>query len=125
MHQFRMLGQIATQSRDVPCIYKIYGAPKRRVFDSFMMRQIELIGLSRLFDMPFESGPALEASFARDDELGVAEFERRGENHGVRGTSETRMKFPDALGRCAIAGNMFLQQVFGLMLEVIEVGMRW
>jgi len=32
------------------------------------------------------------------------------------------MKFPDALGRSCIAGGMFLQQVFGLILQMIEVG---
>jgi hypothetical protein len=35
------------------------------------------------------------------------------------------MKFPNALRRSGIAGGMFLQQVFGLILEMVEVGIRW
>jgi hypothetical protein len=35
------------------------------------------------------------------------------------------MKFPDALRGPGIAGGMFFQQVFGLILEMVEVGIRW
>jgi len=75
--------------------------------------------------MPFQPSPALKPSFAGDGELGIAELEMRVEDFGVRGASEPRMKFPDALGRSGIAGGVFFQQVFGLILEMIEVGIRW
>ena len=38
---------------------------------------------------------------------------------------EARMKFPDSLRCTRVARGMFFQQVFGLVLEVIEVGVGW
>jgi hypothetical protein len=48
-----------------------------------------------------------------------------GENLGVCGSFESWMKFPDALRRSCVVGGMFLQQVFGLVFEVIEIRIRW
>jgi hypothetical protein len=45
-----------------------------------------------------------------------------GENFSVRSAVESGMKFPDALGCFRIARGMALEQVFGLMLEMIEIG---
>ncbi|PYV14274.1 MAG: hypothetical protein DMG21_18745 [Acidobacteria bacterium] len=35
------------------------------------------------------------------------------------------MKFPEPLGHFGIPGGMRLQQVFRLVLEMIEIGIRW
>src|ERR1700733_9599445 len=95
------------------------------VFNSFLVRQIELIGQSRLFNMPFQPRPTQEAGLASNSELGVAELKLRVKNIGVRSPTEPRMELPNALGRCRIAGGMFLQQIFRLILEMIEIGMGW
>src|SRR5580700_4067496 len=124
IHQFRMLFQVRAQTGCVAGINEIYGAAKNRVFDSFMVREIQLIGERRLFDVLLKSRPALKTSLTSDSELCVTELQRRDKNFSVRGATETWMKFPDALGRSGVACGMFLQQVFGLMLEMIEVGIR-
>src|SRR5258706_1282859 len=74
MHQLRMLLQIPTQSCHVPSINKIYGTAKNGVFDSFMVRQIQLIRQCRFFNMPFESCPAGKSRLTGDGELRVTEL---------------------------------------------------
>src|SRR5216684_6350062 len=110
-----MLLQIGAQSCRVPGINKIYGAAKDGIFDSFMVRQIQLIRQRRFFYMPFQSCPAWKSSLAGDGELRVAELQLPRENVIVGGAMEARMKFPDALRRSRVARSMLLQQVFGLV----------
>ncbi len=94
-----MLLQITTQSGHVPCVNKTHGTAKNRVFDSFVMRHIQLIGQRRFFNMPFQSCPALKTRFTSDGELRIAELQVSPEDFGIRGAMESRMKFPDALCR--------------------------
>src|SRR5258708_17142848 len=75
--------------------------------------------------MPFESCPAWKSSLAGDYELRVTKLQVLRENVIVRGAMEARMRFPDALRRSRVARSMLLQQVFGLVLEMIEIGIRW
>ena len=114
-----------SQSGDITGIKKLHGAAKCDVFNSLMVRQIELIGERGPFNMPFQFGPARKSMFASDGELRVAEAERGVENFNVRGMDETRKKFPEALRGVLIASSMRLEQVFSLILEMTEVGIRW
>jgi hypothetical protein len=43
MHEIRMLIQMGPQIRHVTCVEEFHGAPERRVFNSLVMRQIELV----------------------------------------------------------------------------------
>ena len=62
--------------------------------------------------------------FARDGKLRAPETECRGEDLSIRGSFEMRMKLPDTL-RCGwIAHGMIAEQVFGLVLEMIEIRVR-
>src|SRR5258706_1108627 len=74
MHHLRMLFQINAQTCDVACINKVDGVAKNRVFDSFMVRQIQLIRQCRFFNMPFESCPAGKSRLTGDGELRVTEL---------------------------------------------------
>jgi hypothetical protein len=47
------------------------------------------------------------------------------EDFSVRGPIETRVKFPDPLGYAWSAGGMLVEQVLGLILEMIEIRIRW
>src|SRR5271169_2757669 len=71
MYQLRMLLQITTQSCRVPCVNKIDGTAKNRVFDSFMVGEIQI---GRFFDMLFQPRPALETRLTSDGELRIAEL---------------------------------------------------
>ena len=106
MHEFRMLLQVRTQTGCVTGIDQIHSVAKNRIFDSFMVRQIQLIRQRRFFDMPFESCPAWKSSLAGDYELRVTKLQVLRENVIVRGAMEARMKFPDALRRSRVARSM-------------------
>jgi hypothetical protein len=90
-----------------------------------MVRQVQLIRESRFIDMSLQSCPTGKSSLASDGELRVAEAQPGGEDFSVRGLAQARMKFPDSLGRFGHAGRVVLQQVLGLVFEMIEVGIRW
>ena len=47
------------------------------------------------------------------------------EDFSVRGAAEMRVEFPQALGHAWSACSMLLEQVLGLILEMVEVGIRW
>src|ERR1700688_1034512 len=120
-----MLLQISAQSCHVPGIDKIYGPAKNRVLDAFLVRQIQLIRQRRFFNMPFQSCPAWKSGSAGDGELRVTQLEPYGKDFGIGSAKKARMKFPEALRRSRIARSMFLQQVFSLIPEMIETGIRW
>jgi hypothetical protein len=125
MHKSGMLIQVCTQTRHVTCIEELHGMAKCRIFNSLLVRQIQSIGERWFFNVPFQPRPAGKSMFAGDCKLCIAEAELCVEDFSVRGPVETRMEFPEPLGRCLVAGIMILEQVFRLISEVIEVGIRW
>lgn len=54
--------------------------------------------------------------------MGIAELQPGMEDFCVSRMMEARMKFADALRYLRRVGGMSFQQVLGLMLEVIEIG---
>jgi hypothetical protein len=117
-----MLPKMVAQAGNVSGVEKIDGAAKYRVFDSLMMRQVELIGERGSFDMAFQASPTGESRLASDGQLGVAQAKLSAENFGVRGALEARVKLTNQLSRGWIAGGFRLQQIFGLILEMVQTG---
>src|ERR1035438_7817190 len=89
-----------------------------------MVRQLQSIGERWFFNVRLQSCPAGKPSLASDGELRIAQLQRCSEDLRVRGAAVTRMKLPDPLGCSGSAGFLLLEQVFGLIPEVIEVGIR-
>src|ERR1035438_5915752 len=120
-----MLLHKGPQSCGVPCIQKFHGAAKRVVFNALMMRQIQFVGEGGFFNMPLQPRPAREPSLARDGGLCVAELELGVEDFRIRRLSESRMKFSQLLRKGWKAGSMILEQIFRLIFQMVEVGIRW
>jgi hypothetical protein len=114
---------VSANARNIAGVNAIYCVAKHGVFDAFVMRQVQAIDGNGLFNAPFEAGPAQKAVFAGDGELRVAELEFGGEDGGIRSAPEPGMELADELpgrqGACSVA----LHQVFGLLFEMVEVGM--
>src|SRR5262245_47168773 len=89
-----------------------------------MLRQTQVIGGGRFLNAPFQSRPAGETVLPRDRELCVAEAQLCIEDRRVSSSIELPMKFSDALGSLRIARGMRLEQIFRLILEMIEIGAR-
>jgi hypothetical protein len=87
------------------------------------MWQVQSIGVDWLFNASFEAGPAGEPGLACDGELRTAEFELGSKDRGIRSAREAGMEFADELGRSQGAGSMGFDQVFGLVLQLVEIGM--
>ncbi len=73
MHKLRMLIEVGTQPSHVTSIDEVHGATKCRVFNSLVMRQMQLIGERRFFNMRLQSRPAGKSILASDCELGITE----------------------------------------------------
>src|ERR1700730_7254377 len=125
MHQIRMLFQISAQTNRVPCIEQFHGPAKCCILNSLLMRQIQSIGKRRFFIVPFQPRPARKSILASDRKLRVTEAERGVEDFRVRGPTKMRVKFPDPLGSVGRVSGVVFQQVFRLILEMIEVRIRW
>ena len=98
LRKIRMLIQVRAQTSRVTCIEEFHGAAKCFIFNPLLVRQIQPVGERWFFDVPFQPRPARKSIFAGDGKLRVAEAERGVEDFSVRGTKETRVKFPDPLG---------------------------
>ena len=72
MHEIRILVDIGVQTCCITCIEKVHGTTKSGVFNSLVVRQIQLIGERRLFNMPFQPCPTRKSILASDCELCVA-----------------------------------------------------
>src|SRR5271154_82560 len=90
-----------------------------------MVRQIQLIGERWFFDMALQSRPAWIPILASDCELRVTEAYFGVEDLGVAGLIPARMKFSEPLGHSWVAVSVIPEQIFRLIPQVIEVGIRW
>ena len=98
MNKIRMLIQVRAQTNYVTCIEEFYGTAEYCIFDPLLVRQIQSIGERWSLNVPFQPRPARESVFAGDGKLRVTEAELGDKDFSVRGTAETRVKFPDPLG---------------------------
>ena len=92
-----MLIQVRAQTSHVTRIEQVHCAAKCWIFNSLLVRQIQLIGRRRLFDVTLQSRPARKSMLAGDGKLRVTETEMGVEDFSIRGPMETRMKFSDPL----------------------------
>src|ERR1700722_14060830 len=97
LRQLRMPLQVRAQASYVTCIEEFHGAAECCIFNPLLVRQFQSIGERWFFDVPFQSRPARESTFASDGKLRVAQAELGVEDFSVRGLEKTRMKFPDPL----------------------------
>ena len=74
------------------------------------------------FDVSGELGPALEAMFAREDELRVRQREVCALNVGISQLVQAGMVTADALERIRMAQAVRFDEVFCLLLVLFEVG---
>jgi hypothetical protein len=121
MDKVGMLLEPCAQALLVAGIDEIDGAAKDGVFDAFVVRQIETVGERGLFNVALEAGPTRESALAGDGELGVTEQETGVMDFCVGGVKESGMKLADELHGVGHARGMVAHQVFGLVLEVIEI----
>jgi hypothetical protein len=119
-HHAGMLAQMGAKPFRVAGIEEVHRPAEEGVRDPLVVRPIEA-GPLRALDLGLEPRPTRKAVFAGDGELGVAQGELRAADAGVGGASETGVKFPQALARLGISSGVGLQQVPGLMLEMVEI----
>ena len=117
-----MLHEMYSQGGGIACIEKIDCPAEYRILDALMMRQVQTVGQRRLLDVALQAGPTGKSRFARDGELDIAELQLGSEDFRVRRTVKSRVKFAEALRYFRQAGDVSLQQVLRLMLEVVEIG---
>jgi hypothetical protein len=88
---------VSAQTSGISGIEQINRAAKNVIFDSVMVRQVELIRERGSFNVPFQSRPTGKAVFAGDGELRVAQTEMSGEDLIICGFTQARMKLTDSL----------------------------
>src|SRR5579864_1068365 len=125
MHQIRMLFQMRAQTNCVPRIEEFHCPAKGCIFNSLLVRQFKPIGKRWFFNVSFQPRPARKSILASDRKLRVTEAERGVEDFPVHGPTKARVKFPDPLGYVGSVSGVFFPQVFRLILEMIEVRIRW
>ena len=122
VYEFGMQLEPGAETLRVAGVDQIDGVTEDGVLDAFVMRQVEAVGERGLLNVTLEARPAGIAALAGDGELRVAEREFRVVNFRVARVAEAGMELADALSRVRGARGMGAQQGFGLMLEVVEVG---
>src|ERR1700741_2652662 len=102
-------------------IDQVNRTPESRVFNSLVMRQHDLIARLGLLNAPLQSGPTRISALAGYGKLRIAQTELGAKDGSIRRFCPPWMKFPEPLGRGRAARTMFLQQVFPLIFEVLEI----
>jgi hypothetical protein len=116
-----MLQHVSAQPGQVAGVEKFDTAAKRVIFDTFVVRPIHLAGVRGPFNMPFQPCPTRKSGLTRNGQLRIAELQARRKDFGIGCGGEARVKFSDPLRRSQIALGVIPEQVFCLVLEVIEV----
>jgi hypothetical protein len=117
-----MLLETGVQAGGVAGIEQVDRASKNGVFNTLVVRGIEMIGKRWFFDVRFQPGPAGKSVFSGDGQLGISQAQLGDKDCSVRRAAETRMKFPEPLRSRRIAGGVRFEQIFCLVSEVIETG---
>ena len=98
-HEIRMLPQVSSQTCYIAGIEKFHASVKCGVFNPLVVRQIQLIGERRLFDVSFQPRPTRKPVLARNGELRIAEAQVSIEDFGIGRTGEAWVKFSYPLRR--------------------------
>src|SRR5450755_4736071 len=118
-----MEAQMTAQAVDVARIEHVDRATKVGVLDPLVLRQIQIAAVW-IYEVRSKSGPACESMLAGDSDLRIAQRELRGTDVGIGGFTKARMEFPDPLACVECASCVRSQQIFCLVLEMIEVRTR-
>jgi len=97
--EIRMLPQVSAQTCYIAGIEKFHAPAKCGVLNPLVVRQMQLIGERRLFDVSFQPSPTGKPGLARNGELRIAEAQVRIEDFGIGRASEARVKFSYPLRR--------------------------
>jgi len=122
MDEIGMLLKMSAESGGITGVEEIDGVAEDGIGDALVMRKIEAVGGSGFFGAGFETRPTRETGLAGDDELSVRKLDRGGKDFGVGGVGETRMEFAEKLRDGGNALRVIVEKIFGLMLEVREIG---
>jgi hypothetical protein len=93
---------------------------KYGVFNSFVMRKVQLIARFGLLNAPLQFRPAQKSTLSRNRELRIAQSQMRAEYFGIRGFGPARMKLADSLCYGKVVRGVRLQHVLRLVLEVLQ-----
>src|SRR6185312_11808128 len=110
------------QCGDISGIGQIDCTAKDRIFNALVMRTAYIVNRARAFDPAFQPGPTWESVLTSDGELRIAEAQRRFKDFIIYSFAKSRMEFANPLRHGAIARCMGFQQIFCLMLEMIQTG---
>jgi hypothetical protein len=102
-------------------IEEIDRAAEGGIGDPFVVWEIE-VGPLGVLDVGLEPRPARKAVFAGDGELRVAQGDPLPLDGRLSGVGEPGMKLAEPLVRLGTTPDMGLPQIFGLVLEMGEVG---
>jgi hypothetical protein len=125
MNQPGMLLEMRTQTRRIAGVKKLHRETKRRILNSFVMRQADLSSERWPLDMRLQSDPTRESMLTSNRHLRVAELERGLEDLSIGRTRKPWMKLSNLLRGERIVLSVTTEQILGLMLEVVEVGLGW
>src|SRR5436305_9775674 len=89
-YKFGILLQVKAQSRYVAGIQKLHTAAKDRVFNSLVVRQIELVGKGGLLNVLFQSCPTRESRLSRNGKLRITKPKRSAEDFSKIGRASCR-----------------------------------
>jgi hypothetical protein len=96
-YEIRMLPQVSAQTCYIAGIEKFHASAKCGVLNPFVVRQTQLIGERRPFDVSFQPRPTRKPGLARNGELRIAKAQVRIEDFGIGCAGEARVKFSDPL----------------------------
>ena len=117
-----VLGEVKAQGFGVAGVEKVYGAAKCGVGDALVVGELGTGKAVGLEDLVAKARPAEEAALAGDGEVGVGELDGSGKDLGVRLAGEAGVELAEALCGSEILRGVELEEIFGLVLEVREVG---
>ncbi len=119
--------QVSPKPFHVSRIQKMHGTAKRGVLNSLLEWKAKVVCRCRLLYPTFQFRPVRKSPLAGNCKLRVGQAKLRIEDCRIGRALKSRMKFPDSPGHLRITFGARLEQVLGLVLEMIEVrvGRKW
>src|ERR1700756_5893237 len=112
--------EMHSQTLCIAGVEKFDRTAKYGIFDSFVMRKVELIARFGLLNAPLHFRPARKSALTRNRDLRVTQTQMRGEYFGIRSFGPARMKLTDSLGHGRIVRGVTFQHVLRLVLEMLQ-----
>lgn len=116
-----MSAEVILQALCVAGIEKVHSAAEGPIFNSFMVRQMQLVGERWFLNMLFQPRPTRKSILARNHQSRVAPMDGGSEHLGVRGSGEAREKFPHPLSDLLTPRSVIPKQILRLRAQMLEV----